>query len=43
MITFKVKFIFELAILYIIFNTATSNINKMSDYNRKKLVVGTAY
>ena len=27
---------FELAILYIIFNMATSNINKMSIYNKKK-------
>ena len=34
--TFKVKFMFEIAILYIIFNMATSNINKMSIYNKKK-------
>ena len=30
---------FELAILYIIFNMATSNINKISKYNRKKMYV----
>ena len=29
-VTFKVKFMFEFAILYIIFNIATSIINKMS-------------
>ena len=33
---FKVKFKFELAILYIICNMATPNINKMSMYDRKK-------
>ena len=35
-VTFKVKFMFELAILYIIFNMAASNLNKMIIYNKKK-------
>ena len=43
-ITFKVKFMFELIIFYIIFNVATSNINKISKYNKKKKpVVGTIF
>ena len=33
--SFKVKFMFELATLYIIFNMATSNINKMNIYKKK--------
>ena len=41
-ITLNVKFMFELAILYIIFNMATSDINKMSKHNKKKLVVDVA-
>ena len=42
-ITFKV-FMFELDILYIIFNTATSNINKMSKYSKKqKIIAATAF
>ena len=32
-VTFKVKFMFELAILCIVFNMATSNTNKMSIHN----------
>ena len=32
----SVKFMFELEILYVIFNMATSNINKMSKYTQKK-------
>ena len=42
--TFKVKFMFEIAILYIIFNMATSNMNQMSIYNKKKtkLIIATA-
>ena len=39
-ITFKVKFMFEHAVLYIIFNMATSNINKMGIYNKKTKPVG---
>ena len=33
-VTFKVKFMFKRAILYNIFNMATSNINKMRIYNK---------
>ena len=35
-VTFKVKLLFQLAIVFIIFNTATSNLNKMMIYNKKK-------
>ena len=36
-VSIKVKFMFELAILYIIFNTATSNLNKMIIYKKKTI------
>ena len=34
-VTFKIKFMFELATLYIIFNMATLNTNNLSIYNKK--------
>ena len=46
-VTFKVKFMFQLAILYIIFNTATLNLNKITKDKKKKkkqkLVVVAAF
>ena len=36
LVTFKVKFMPEFVIFHIIFDMATSNVNKMSIYNKKK-------